>query len=70
MKCWSLIAVVVVAFVPASAFAQEQACNGETYGTAVAWIKDQGKAVERARSESKLVLVVHLSGELDDAGRT
>ncbi len=70
MKCWSVIAIVAVALAPVSAVAQDQACKGETYGTAVTWIKDQDKAVESARNESKLVLVVHLSGELDDAGKT
>jgi hypothetical protein len=63
-------AAALLAAVVAGRAALAQECAGDTYGTAVTWIQDEAKAVEKAREGRKLLLVVHLSGELDDAQKT
>ena len=46
-----------------SAAAGGQACdNGDTYGTAVHWIRTAVEAKKLAREQDKLIFVVHLSG--------
>lgn len=66
---WAMgfLAAILAAASPVRA---QEACADETYGTAVTWMKDVSKAAEAAREEKKLVMVVHLSGELDDPGMT
>lgn len=68
MRMRSVIVAFLLAAAPA-AWAQEE-CVGDKYGTAVSWIKETAKAAELARAEKKLVMVMHLSGELDDPQKT
>ncbi len=44
-------------------------CDG-TYGTKVSWLTDEKRAAEKARAENRLVMIVHISGELDDPEKT
>ncbi len=46
----------------------ESAC--QTFGTAVKFVKSPTEAMKLARREDKLVCVLHLSGNLEDAGFT
>ncbi|MBI4566136.1 MAG: hypothetical protein HY716_15730 [Planctomycetes bacterium] len=64
--CVALAAVLATA---RAAWAQE-ACGGDTYGTAVSWVKDIDQAAKQAAAEGRLVMAVHLSGELDDPEKT
>jgi len=48
--------------------AQETACR--KFGTALTWEESIEKAVAVARKEAKLVLVLHISGNFEDAGLT
>ncbi len=68
-RCWMGIALAVASIAAAPAYAQECGAD-DTYGTAVSWMKDVEKAGERARAEKRLLMVVHLSGELDNANKT
>ncbi len=42
----------------------------EAHGTAVPWMRDPARAAARARQEDRLLMVMHLSGALDDADMT
>jgi len=68
-NAWS---AALILFAAASASAQEPAkpCSGETYGTSVEWLRETSLAAKQAKSDGRLVMVLHLSGELDDAEKT
>jgi len=69
-KAWALgVGILVTAASAANAY--DEGIRPDTcYGTAVSWSKSVKRAAERARTTQKLVLVVHLAGELDDAEKT
>ena len=46
------------------------ACGGENLGTAIPWCESIDVARAQARSENKLVLVLHVSGQFDNPGMT
>jgi hypothetical protein len=37
-------------------------CGGDTYGTAIHWVRTAAEAKKLAREQDKLIFVVHLSG--------
>ncbi len=65
----SLVITAALLLAPLAARAQECA-SGDTYGTAVEWHRDPAAAAKAAKSADKLLFILHLSGELDDAGKT
>jgi len=56
---------------PAEPVAEKPAapCDG-TYGTRVSWLTDEKRAADQARAENRLVMILHISGELDDPEKT
>lgn len=74
MRGWNAWPVAALLFAAAAnAAAQEAAskpCSGETYGTAVEWLRETSLAAKQAKADGRLVMVVHLSGELDDPEKT
>lgn len=62
-KCVRKSAPEAVAEKPAAA------CDG-TYGTKVSWLTDEKRAAEKARAENRFVMILHISGELDDPEKT
>lgn len=65
-RCACLAVLAAAANSPASpATAQEvgpASCGGRTFGTSISWAETTDAALEQARREDKLVLVVQLSG--------
>ncbi len=70
MKHWTFGIALVLAALAAGAAAQAQTCPEETYGTAVGWVRDAAGAAEKAKADGRLVMMVHLAGDLDDADKT
>lgn len=69
MKIPTLALLAALSLAPQTARAQECAADA-TYGTAVSWHRDVDAAAKQAKAAGKLLFVLHLSGELDDAGKT
>ena len=70
---WALAASVVIAgaaLAPATARADEDACYTHSYDTTVDWHESGKVAARIAAEQDRLVCVLHLSGELPDAGLT
>jgi len=65
MRIW----IAGLLLVASAGIARAQDC-GEKYGTSVAWLRDAAAAAEKAKADGKLVFILHLSGELDDAEKT
>jgi hypothetical protein len=58
-----LLAALLGMVLFSSAAGGEQACGGgDTYGTAIHWVRTAAEAKKLARAEDKLIFVVHLSG--------
>ncbi len=56
---------------PAACGQTEQVCAVDrSLNTALTWAKSPGAAFEQARSEGKLVFVIHVSGNFEDPGFT
>jgi len=74
MRKWNAWPAAMILFAAAaSAAAQEPAakpCSGDTYGTAVEWLRETSLAARQAKADGRLVMVLHLSGELDDPEKT
>lgn len=54
-------AAVYLAFARAEN-AEKQDCGGDTYGTAIHWVRSGAEAKKLAREQEKLIFVLHLSG--------
>lgn len=74
MRKWDAWPAAVLLFAAAAGAAAQESeskpCSGETYGTAVEWLRETTLAAKQAKADGKLVMVVHLSGELDDPEKT
>jgi len=64
---WAALCAVVAAGVPAYA---QDACGTERNGTRVKWTADFEEGCRRAEEEGRMLFVLHLSGDLPEAGRT
>lgn len=74
MRSWNAWPAALILFAAASVAAAQdpvaKPCSAETYGTAVEWLRETDDAARQAKADGRLVMVLHLSGELDDAEKT
>ncbi len=60
MKVHLLVALLAIVL---SGAVRGQVCDsGDTYGTAIHWVRTAAEAKKLAREQDKLIFVVHLSG--------
>ena len=68
----TLLTLAVLALGASAAAADEACgrCGKETYGTSISWENTPNDAARKARDEQKLVFILHVSGNFEDAAFT
>ena len=73
--CRTVVTVLGVAFFASIAAAQLPVAEADAdasakFGTAVNWVTEPRQAVRKAREQSKLVFMMHLSGDFTNSDST